>query len=155
MKFSHLVDLCEMPLPILDIKGEPLTKLPDGTYTGIGRFNCRVFALDADETKYHRVDGPAVDCSRGGNIYQEWWLNGQRHRVGGPAFIQAEHEEWWLNGQRHRIGGPAFDQYGHKQWWVEGAKLTEEDYNDLMKRLSTLTDDSDRAATIAAATMFD
>jgi len=123
----------------------------------------------------HRIGGPAV--VRTDQSGEEWWVNGYRHRVGGPAVIGIEHEEWyingkphridgpaivtptrtewWVNGQRHRIGGPAFVTPTAVRWFIEGVQVTEEDYNNLMKRLSTLTDDSDKEATIAAATMFD
>jgi len=41
------------------------------------------------------------------------------------------------------------------KWFIEGVEFTEEDYNNLIKKLSNLTDASDKEATIAAATMFD
>ena len=120
--------------------------------------------------KRHRIGGPAFTQNSkivtvGVPYSQEmWYQNGQLHRIDGPAVIEPGREEWYVNGQRHRIGGPAVIKSGHEEWfirpgreewWVEGVKFTEEDYNNLMKRLLTLTDDSDREATIAAATMFD
>ena len=109
-------------------------RLPDGTYKKT-RDRLTMYALDPQMTKLHRIDGPAI--------------------------IEPGIEEWWLNGRRHRIGGPAVIAHGYgretvyEKWWVEGVQFTEEDYNNLMKKLSTLTDDSDKEATIAAATMFD
>ena len=108
----------------------------------------------------HRVDGPAFTQSHGrirGVPYTQelWYQNGQLHRIDGPAVTDPDHEEWWLNDQLHRIGGPALVAHMRTEWWVEGVKFTEEDYNNLMKRLLTLTDASDKEATIAAATMFD
>ena len=117
--------------------------------------------------KRHRIGGPAFTQSSKMVIrattglvdvpypQEQWYQNGQLHRIDGPATISPDSETWWLNGKRHRIGGPAVIEPYYEEWWVEGAKLTEEDYNDLMKKLSTLTDASDKEATIAAATMFD
>ena len=128
-------------------------QLPDGTYKQT-RDNVTKYALDPQLLKLHRIGGPAF-VSPASEI---WCINGKAHRIGGPAIIGPYYEEWWVNGKLHRIGGPAVVIHGivnKVKWYVEGVKLTEEDYNDLMKRLSTLTDDSDREATIAAATMFD
>ena len=151
---------------------QDVEQLPDGTYRSI-RETVTIYALDPQMTKYHRIDGPAYRSP----YFEQWWVNGQLHRIGGPALVSDRRKEWWLNGrlhringpayigprtaawwlngQRHRIGGPAVVSDGRKEWWVEGVKFTEEDYNNLMKKLSTLTDASDREATIAAATMFD
>ena len=125
-------------------------RLPDGTYKGV-RYKRLIYALDPKLKIKHRIDGPASSWPS----YEEWYLNGQRHRVDGPAIDTPWYKAWYLNGRLHRIDGPAIVSVITKEWWVEGAQLTEEDYNNLMKRLSTLTDDSDREATIAAATMFD
>jgi len=39
-------------------------------------------------------------CNRCGD--KEWWLNGKRHREGGPAVERANGgKEWWLNGKRY------------------------------------------------------
>lgn len=33
---------------------------------------------------------------------QYWYLNGKRHREGGPAVIYADGtQEWWLNGKNY------------------------------------------------------
>ena len=100
----------------------------------------------------HRIDGPATV----GHNIEIWYVNDQMHRIGGePAYVALKRKKWYVNGQLHRIDGPAFVTPTRTEWWVEGVQLTEEDYNNLMKKLSTLTDDSDKEATIAAATMFD
>src|ERR1039458_1340274 len=60
----------------------------------------------------HRLDGPAV--IRGNGLFsepdgdKEWWVEGKRHRTGGPA-VEYENgdNEWYLNGKRHRVGRPA------------------------------------------------
>ena len=41
---------------------------------------------------------------------KEWYLNGQLHRVDGPAIEYASGTKaWWLNGKRHRVDGPAIE----------------------------------------------
>ena len=102
--------------------------------------------------KLHRIDGPAIVATG----YEAWFVNGKHHRIGGPAVVGPyDMKQWYVNGKRHRIDGPAFESKHYKQWWVDDKQFTEDDYNHLIKRLSTLTDDSDKEATIAAATMFD
>jgi len=66
----------------------------------------------------HRKGGPAIIDADGG---EEWYENGQLHREGGPAIIDADGgEEWYENGQRHREGGPAIvNKYG-PEWWFRG-----------------------------------
>ena len=69
----------------------------------------------------HRVDGPAVEDVDGTKV---WWLNGKLHRVDGPAIEYADGtKEWWLNGKRHRVDGPAFEDVdGTKEWWLNGIR---------------------------------
>jgi len=54
--------------------------------------------------------------------FEEWILNGRRHRVDGPALREWEvleghaepvlkSEEWYLNGQLHRADGPALQAW--------------------------------------------
>ena len=151
---------------------ESVEQLPDGTYRGT-RHGAIIYALDPQLLKLHRIGGPAVVAldykawyvngerhridgpAYEGENHKEWFVNGQQHRIDGPAFESENQKVWYINGKRHRIDGPAIVEPGYKGWYVDGEQLTEDGYNDLVKRLSTLTDDSDRAATIAAATMFD
>lgn len=63
----------------------------------------------------HRLDGPAVISSIYKNFSKqdaEWlgWYN-----------------EWYLQGKRHRLDGPAVeDQYtGLQEWWVNDIQVTE------------------------------
>ena len=58
-----------------------------------------------------------------------WYLNGKRHREGGPAYEGANGTKWWyLNGERHREDGPAIEWAdGSKFWYLNGRKLTTED----------------------------
>ena len=73
----------------------------------------------------HRLDGPAVIWADG---TQAWYMNGQRHRLDGPAFIWADGTQaWWVNGQRHRLDGPAVIWAdGTQEWWVNGKNITRE-----------------------------
>ena len=59
-----------------------------------------------------------------------WWLNGKRHRIGGPAVEWADGETWWyLNGERHRTDGPAIEYAdGTKWWYLNGYAYSLEDY---------------------------
>jgi hypothetical protein len=47
------------------------------------------------------------------------WKNelGDFHRLDGPAIIW-DNEEWWVDGKRHRINGPACEYVnGTKKFW--------------------------------------
>lgn len=57
----------------------------------------------------------------------DYLLNGQLHRVNGPARISAEGDEhWYERGRRHRIGGPALiSRNGASQWWVDGIQTAD------------------------------
>jgi hypothetical protein len=35
---------------------------------------------------------------KGSKMKQEYRLNGELHRVGGPAVIDGNRQEWWVNG---------------------------------------------------------
>ena len=67
----------------------------------------------------HRVEGPAVEFRNG---HREWWVNGLRHRVEGPAVeYPSGNSVWWFRGVKHREGGPAVEGGGlTKEWWVNG-----------------------------------
>jgi hypothetical protein len=91
---------------------------------------------DNEDVVLHKEDGPAL-CTDGGNE-QEWWYNGKRHKIGGPAVIRKglrknklrdityEEKEWWQNGELHREDGPArtikhpFGIYTREEWWFNG-----------------------------------
>ena len=78
----------------------------------------------------YREDGKTV-------WFEEWRLNGQRHRTDGPAAIQYHkdgktvwYETWYLNGQLHRIDGPArvcYEEDGKtayfEEWRLEGNEI--------------------------------
>ena len=71
------------------------------------------------------VDGPAIIAADG---TQQWYVNGQLHRLHGPAVIDADGtQEWWVNGQLHRLDGPAvIGAYGTQEWWVNNKNITRE-----------------------------
>ena len=71
----------------------------------------------------HRLAGPAYISADGD---QEWWVNGQRHRLDGPAVIYADGDQaWWVNGQLHRLDGPAvIGAAGRQEWWVNYQNIT-------------------------------
>ena len=45
----------------------------------------------------HRVHGPAVISSRGG---EGWYQNGKRHRIDGPAVIYPSGDQYWFINDR-------------------------------------------------------
>jgi len=50
------------------------------------------------EGKYHRVDGPAIECPDGTKY---WYLEGKCHRVDGPAVEFPDGtKEWWYKNIR-------------------------------------------------------
>jgi hypothetical protein len=39
-------------------------------------------------------------------------------------------KEWYQNGKRHRLDGPAVESSdGSKEWWINGIKYSEKDFN--------------------------
>ena len=64
-----------------------------------------------------------------------WWLNGEYHRVDGPAVEYADGAKYWfLNGKRHRIDGPAIEDFdGEKRWYINGEVLSEAEFNERTK----------------------
>ena len=97
------------------VKVKNSRQIPNG-FTGIAEFanGSKKWYLDGEP---HRVDGPAYEGADGS---KEWWLNGKLHRVDGPAIEFADgRKEWWLNGKRHRVDGPAVEGAdGTKVWWL-------------------------------------
>ena len=81
---------------------------------------------------------------------KEWYQNGMRHRLDGPAWEEADgSKSWWQNDDLHRLDGPAIEEAnGTMYWYIDGKELTEEEFNnfrgetisDRMKRLEDLYD---------------
>jgi hypothetical protein len=66
--------------------------------------------------KRHREGGPAVEHSNG---EKHWYLNGSLHREDGPASeFDDNNKAWHLNGMWHRVDGPAIDYENKKEWWL-------------------------------------
>ena len=59
-------------------------------------------------------------CETNAHGTKYWYLNGNLHRVGGPAIEYAnDGKVWYLNGKFHRVGGPAIeDADGNNEWWL-------------------------------------
>jgi hypothetical protein len=89
-------------------------------FTGVVRYpnGSKIWYLNGER---HRVDGPAWEGADG---TKQWFLNGQWHRVDGPAWEAANgSKEWWLNGKQHRVDGPAWEGAdGTKVWRLNGKR---------------------------------
>jgi len=63
----------------------------------ISKTYCKTWAING---KYHREDGPAIDCpSRG---YKQYLINGKLHREDGPAVVYTadiKKQYYWLDGK--------------------------------------------------------
>jgi hypothetical protein len=71
--------------------------------------------------EFHRIDGPAFEGADGTKC---WYQNGLLHRIDGPAIECSDgYKQWFQNGLRHRIDGPAEEYNGKKYWWIEGKKI--------------------------------
>ena len=93
-----------------------------------------IIALCSKQTKELKVSTPdnisneeLIDvlktiCVTDGAGSKCWYLNGQRHRVDGPAIEYADGSKcWYLNNQLHRVDGPAIEYAdGAKKWFLNG-----------------------------------
>jgi hypothetical protein len=64
----------------------------------------------------HREDGPAVEYANG---IEEWWINGSRHRIGGPAVTRGNEicdNQWWENGTRISLHRFQIDENNEGDW---------------------------------------
>lgn len=67
---------------------------------------------------------------------KQWHLNGQLHRMDGPAIEMPDGSRgWFQNGLAHRTDGPALeypDNIGYpgdlKQYWYRGERISEEEF---------------------------
>jgi len=68
--------------------------------------------------RLHKTNGPAVEWANGG---KSWCMNGQLHRLDGPAVITPKRKEWWVEGKLHRQSGAAVEHNsGRRESWVDG-----------------------------------
>ena len=83
----------------------------------------------------HRIDGPAIEWANGDKY---WYINGQHHRLDGPAIEWADGSKtWWINGKRHRIDGPAVEfSNGNKSWYINGTYYSRSEYYHKLKLLN-------------------
>jgi hypothetical protein len=97
--------------------------------------------------KRHRLDGPAYEYADGD---KEWYQNGKRHREDGPAFENVSgYKAWYQNGKCHREDGPAYEYAdGSKEWYIEGKKLTEEEFNNRNNKVEVTFEDVAKAMNI-------
>jgi len=67
----------------------------------------------------HRLDGPAIEYANG---TKSWYQNDKRHRLDGPAVEDANgYKAWHQNGELHRLDGPAVEYAsGGKEWHQNG-----------------------------------
>ena len=49
-----------------------------------------------EQSLLHREDGPAVIWPDG---YEEWYINGKRHRLDGPAIVGSNTTSYWIDGK--------------------------------------------------------
>lgn len=72
-----------------------------------------------------RKDGPAIVFSVG---RKEWYLDGLRHRIDGPAIEDPDYIAWFMDGKRHCLTGPAIHYYfgpAEDYWYIDGVKYSE------------------------------
>lgn len=69
---------------------------------------------------------------------RRWWKNGGLHRneKDGPAFLEPSInlQSYYFNGQKHRLGGPAFYTATGKQlYYIQGVELSKEVFDIIVK----------------------
>ena len=96
----------------------------------INRYGTKEWYLNGER---HRVDGPAIEYANGG---KRWYLNDILHRENGPAVEFANgHKEWYLDGELHRVDGPAVEYAnGTKEWYLNDKRYSESDYWKELKK---------------------
>jgi len=67
---------------------------------------------------------------------KRWFLDGELHREGGPAYEDDEgYKEWYLNGLYHREDGPAIEyppkNGGGNEWWLKNYPVPEEKFKEV------------------------
>ena len=67
-------------------------------YVDIDSVGDKFYYKDPGKTILHREDGPAYVTADG--EYKAWWLNGERHRLDGPAVrYGVGTDQWYVNGE--------------------------------------------------------
>jgi hypothetical protein len=78
--------------------------------------------------RWHQDNGfPAVEHVSGPSKGSKmWFINGKRHRIGGPASIEVESSHWQRNSHYHRLNAPAVVyKCGNKSYYEFGYFLFE------------------------------
>ncbi len=84
-----------------------------------------VYWFKAGTDKLHREgDLPAIEASNGEKY---WYIDGELHRVNGPAIDNANGRFWFINGHYHRDGDPAIESANGSKFWYKHGKLHRED----------------------------
>lgn len=82
---------------------------------------------------YHRDDGPAIEWFDG---TKEWYQNGLRHRIDGPAVESIHTNRWFQHGKLHRLDGPAVEYNKtdiYNQYYLDGIEYSEQEHSRLVK----------------------
>ena len=112
-------------MELVTIKIESWKDIPEN-YTGIAEYpnGTKRWYLNGE---YHRIDGPAIEHSNG---TKQWCLKGKLHRTDGPAVEGSDGtKRWYLNGERHRTDGPAAEYpNGTKYWYLNYKQYTKEEH---------------------------
>lgn len=72
------------------------------------------------------------------NGSKEWYSDGRRHRIFGPA-IERENgtKYWYVEGEHHRLDGPAIEYpSGSKYWYINNKQVTEEQHKVLVENMN-------------------
>ena len=87
----------------------------------------KIFLNDFDKIPQVQRNG-LYEVENYGTIY---YVNGELHRLDGPAFEGINGDKWWyINGEFHRLDGPSIECIdGRKYYWIEGEYFpTKEDF---------------------------
>ena len=92
-----------------------------------------------EPTRTYSEDGSVETYYEDGSLrHVQWRVNGEYHRVDGPAYIwyykngSIGSEHWFVDDEYHRIDGPAiilYNEYGlieDAQWWVNNIFINDD-----------------------------
>lgn len=67
-----------------------------------------------------------------------WYLNGNYHRLDGPAMEGWNGTKvWFFEGKRHRIDGPAIEYSdGAKEYWINDEQVSEKQHKKYINNLN-------------------
>lgn len=64
---------------------------------------------------------PAIIQIDSGDVTLVWCEDDERHRVGGPAYLNTCGDfSWWSRGCLHRVDGPALHTNGKSEYFING-----------------------------------